>query len=272
MNRIDLIDRIRQSESLLCVGLDPERARLPEHLKSNAKALFEFNKAMIDATAEFCVAFKPNLAFYEAEGLSGWEALEQTKAYLSANYPRHFTIADAKRGDIGNTSKMYAEAFFNTLGFDALTVAPYMGSDSVRPFLEYPGKWTVLLGLTSNPGALDFEELTLSKGHELYREVFEAAAQWGSPSNLMFVVGATQVSRLAELRRAYPEHFFLVPGVGAQGGQLNEVLEAGITDFGGLLINASRSIIYASSGLDFASAAEAEARKLQRAMKDYLRF
>ncbi|MBI1316724.1 orotidine-5'-phosphate decarboxylase [bacterium] len=269
MTRADLIAHIRAQSSMLCVGLDPERTRLPEPLKDHPDALFAFNKAIIDATAQHCVAYKPNLAFYEAEGLAGWEALSRTIAYIRSAYPKHFAIADAKRGDIGNTARMYAEAFFTRLDFDALTVAPYMGSDSVRPFLEYPGKWAVVLGLTSNPGALDFEELELAKGHALFLEVMRAVSQWGNSDNTLFVVGATRAGRMAEIRGAFPEHFFLVPGIGAQGGNLQEVLDAGATDFGGLLINASRSILYASSGSDFAQAASEEARKLKEGMRGY---
>lgn len=268
MTRQELISQIKQKKSLLCVGLDSDIQKIPEHLKSFKDPIFEFNKSIIDAVAPYAVALKPNLAFYESLGVKGWESLQKTIEYSNANYPELFTIADAKRGDIGNTADMYAKAFFEQMGFDAVTVAPYMGKDSVTPFLKHEGKWTIVLGLTSNAGALDFQMLPVAniKQHEpqepLYLNVMSKVADWGNPNNTMFVVGATQSNYLKEIRERFPEHFFLVPGVGAQGATLSEVVENGLAkDLFGLLINSSRGIIYASQEENFAQKAAEEAQK-----------
>jgi orotidine-5'-phosphate decarboxylase len=263
MTRDQLIQQIRSKRSLLCVGLDPEWERIPAHLLKTEDPIFEFNKTIIDATKDLCVAYKPNLAFYESLGARGWASLEKTLAYIPSDC---FTIADAKRGDIGNTSRLYAKAFFETLGFDAVTVAPYMGADSVRPFLEFSGKWVILLGLTSNAGSADFQTRPMANGEPLYAEVIRKAQEWGSAENLMFVVGATHPERLAEVRALAPDHFFLVPGVGAQGGDLEAVLENGMTPDFGLLINASRAIIYAGDGEDFGAKARTAAEEIVKAM------
>jgi orotidine-5'-phosphate decarboxylase len=271
MDRKFLEQQIENKKSVLCVGLDSDPDRIPAHLKQLEDPIFEFNKAIIDATHQYAIAYKPNLAFYEAEGLKGWQSLEKTMHYLSENYPEIFTIADAKRGDIGNTGKRYAKAFFETINFDSVTVAPYMGSDSVKPFLGYPGKWVILLALTSNPGGTDFQLKLLDDGKPLYQEVLRQSSQWGSPSEMMFVVGATKADFLKEIRKIVPDHFLLVPGVGAQGGTVAEVMEFGKAEKGvGLLINSSRGIIFASSGKDFAEAAAQEALTLQRQMAKYL--
>jgi orotidine-5'-phosphate decarboxylase len=268
MKRQQLIDQVRLRSSYLCVGLDTDPDKLPPVLRSRPDAVFEFNKAIIDATLDYCVAYKINTAFYEALGLKGWEAMEKTLHYIPDT---HFKIADAKRGDIGNTSSRYAKTFFETLPFDAVTVAPYMGADSVRPFLEYPGKWTILLGLTSNAGSHDFQQLTLQDGGDrLYERVMEKAMEWGSPDNLMFVVGATRTDELAEIRKKVPDHFLLVPGVGAQGGSLSEVSEHGFNKDCGLLVNASRAVIYASAGADFAQQARHVAAGYQHEMKAWV--
>jgi orotidine-5'-phosphate decarboxylase len=267
MTREQLIEQIRLKQTFLCVGLDPDTGKLPPFLlEEENDPIYEFNKRIIDATAPYCVAFKPNSAFYESYGLSGTESLEKTIRYIKANYPNHLMIADAKRGDIGNTSAMYARAFFGRLNADAITVAPYMGADSVKPFLEYKEKWTIVLGLTSNEGSADFQQL-LCGDTPLYRKVIAACASWGTPRNMMFVVGATRAAVLSEIRELVPDHFLLVPGVGAQGGNLGEVCAHGLNRDVGLLVNASRSIIYASSGNDFAEKAAAEARRLADAMK-----
>lgn len=271
MTRKELSAQILQKQSYLCVGLDTDIQKLPASLQSHPDAIFEFNKAIIDATHAYCVSYKINTAFYEAMGARGWEALERTVAYIPDNI---FCIADAKRGDIGNTSMQYARAFFETIPFDAITVAPYMGADSVQPFLQYPGKWAIVLGLTSNKGAADFEMKKLlnedGTTNYLYEQVLKTVSAWGSPDNLMFVIGATQGSELANVRSICPEHFFLVPGVGAQGGSLKEISERALTADGGLLVNVSRAVIYASSGLDFAEQAGAAAQQYQQEMAGYL--
>lgn len=265
MNKQALIAQIQQKKSFLCIGLDVDLDKMPAHLLMEEDPIFEFNKQIIDATHHLAVAYKPNTAFYEAYGLKGWAALEKTIDYLNANYPEIFTIADAKRGDIGNTSTMYAKAFFEDLNFDSVTVAPYMGSDSVEPFLAFKNKTTILLALTSNKGGLDFQGLEIN-GNELYKEVLKTALTWKNSENLMFVVGATKPTYFEEIRKIVPNHFLLVPGVGAQGGNLQEVCKYGLNEDCGLLVNSARSIIYASNGLDFAKAAQLEALKLQQEM------
>jgi orotidine-5'-phosphate decarboxylase len=270
MTRKELIKNIKQRRSFLCVGLDTDLAKIPDHLLGSTDPMFEFNKAIIDATAPYCVAYKPNTAFYECQGIQGWQTLEKTVAYLKEKYPSHLIIADAKRGDIGNTSKMYAATFFEQMNVDAVTVAPYMGQDSVTPFLEYTGKWVVLLDLTSNKGSHDFQFFTDSDGMPLWERVLRVSAEWAGDDQMMYVVGATQGSMFQEIRRVAPTSFLLVPGVGAQGGSLEEVCRYGMTDECGLLVNSSRGIIYASKGTDFAEAAEAEARKLQTVMAGQL--
>jgi orotidine-5'-phosphate decarboxylase len=270
MNRQELITLINQKKSFLCVGLDTDLSKVPAHLLKTEDPIFEFNKAIIDATHELAIAYKPNFAFYECYGVKGWESLTKTIAYLKQFDV--FTIADAKRGDIGNTSKQYAKAVFRPEGsgldFDAITVAPYMGEDSVSPFLEFPGKWVILLALTSNKGAEDFQ-LVVSKETEtrLFEEVLFRSLQWGDATNMMYVVGATKAEMLKEIRRIVPEHFLLVPGVGAQGGSLQEVAKYGMTADCGLIVNSSRNIIYASAGADFADKAREEAKKMQQEMK-----
>ncbi len=272
MTREELVAQIREKGSVLCVGLDTDLDRVPKHLLEEEDPIFEFNKAIIDATHQYAVAYKPNIAFYEAEGLSGWQSLERTIEYLNENYPQIFTIADAKRGDIGNTSKRYAKAFFETLNFDSITVAPYMGSDSVKPFLGNKGKWVILLALTSNPGGADFQLQRLQSSDEsLYQEVLRHSSDWGNAEEMMYVVGATKAEFLKGIREIVPNHFLLVPGVGAQGGSLSEVMEFGRSKDGtGLLVNSSRGIIYASGRTDFADAAAEEARKLQLEMERFL--
>ncbi len=266
MTRQALVDQIRRKQSYLSIGLDTDITIIPSHLLSLSDPIFEFNKLIIDATKDLCVAYKINTAFYEAQGVMGWQALEKTVKYIPED---HFKIADAKRGDIGNTSAQYAKAFFETMPFDAITVAPYMGEDSVRPFLEYPGKWTILLGLTSNPGARDFELANID-GRLLYEKVLETASHWGTPENLMFVIGATQAQELASIRQLVQKHFYLVPGVGAQGGSLKEISEKGMTPDCGILVNASRSIIYASKEKGFEQSSRSVAQKYQEEMKKYL--
>lgn len=270
MTKQNLVSVIKRKKSVLCVGLDTDLTKIPQHLLGEADPVFAFNKAIIDATAEFAVAYKPNTAFYEAMGLKGWQSLVKTINYLNTNYPEQFTIADAKRGDIGNTSKMYAEAFLKTLDFDSVTVAPYMGSDSVQPFLEVPNKWVILLALTSNAGAMDFQFSTVGENEKLYEKVLKTSQNWGTPENLMYVVGATKAEHLQRIRSIVPEHFLLVPGVGAQGGSLEEVLENGLNADGGLLVNSSRGIIYASNGSDFAEKAGEEAKAMQEVMASFL--
>lgn len=266
MNRQQLIAQIQEKKSYLCVGLDTDISKIPKHLLASSEPVFEFNKAIIEATKDICVAYKINTAFYEAQGMSGWEAMEKTVRYIGKD---HFTIADAKRGDIGNTSDQYAKAFFETLPFDAVTVAPYMGSDSVQPFLQYDEKWAIVLGLTSNKGAADFE-LQYCGEELLYEKVLKTVADWGTPENLMFVVGATQADSFLKIRDILPQHFLLVPGVGAQGGSLKDISEKAMNADCGLLVNASRAIIYASEKEDFAEAARKVAEGYQKEMALYL--
>lgn len=263
MTRDELFANILKKKSFLCVGLDPDMDKMPAHLNGD---LFEFNKAIIDATAQHAIAFKPNLAFYEVQGAKGIVAFEETVKYIRSNYPDVFIIADAKRGDIGNTSKMYARSFFETLDVDAITVAPYMGEDSVTPFLGYDGKWVICLGLTSNKGSKDFQLLQDSNGTPLYKKVLSTVSSWGTDENMMFVVGATQGELFKEVRQVVPSHFLLVPGVGAQGGSLAEVAKYGMTDKCGLIVNSSRGIIHASNGVDFAQVAKTKAAQLNEEM------
>jgi orotidine-5'-phosphate decarboxylase len=267
MTKAELIAQIQEKSSFLCVGLDTDIQKIPDHLRQSADPIFEFNKQIIDATAEFAVAYKPNIAFYEALGPKGWESLQKTLDYIPKDI---FTIADAKRGDIGNTSKLYARAFFENMNFDSITVAPYMGRDSVEPFLEFDGKWVILLALTSNEGSADFQLLDDREGKQLFQQVLEKSQQWGSSENLMYVVGATRGEKIAEVRSIVPDHFFLVPGVGAQGGSLEEVAKYGMNKDCGLLVNSSRGIIYASSGKDFAQEAGKAAKQIQEEMKGLL--
>ena len=263
MNRASLFEQIRSKQSYLCVGLDSDLEKIPPHLLQYDDPIFEFNRRIIEATLPYAVAYKPNIAFYEALGAKGWESLEKTLACI----PSHiFTIADAKRGDIGNTSGLYAKAFFEKLSFDAITVAPYMGADSVQPFLAFEGKWVILLALTSNTGSQDFQQLPLASGKALYEAVIERSGQWASAEQMMYVVGATQAAHIAHIRQIIPEHFLLVPGVGAQGGDLAALSEAGLNAQGGLLVNSSREILYASSGEDFAEQAARKAAALQEKM------
>ncbi|HKK11883.1 MAG TPA: orotidine-5'-phosphate decarboxylase [Flavobacteriaceae bacterium] len=269
MTKQYLIEQIRKKDSFLCIGLDVDLDKIPEHLLQEEDPIFAFNKAIIDATHHLCVAYKPNIAFYEAYGLRGWQALEKTINYLSEKHPEIFTIADAKRGDIGNTSSRYAMAFLEDLGFDSITVAPYMGKDSVEPFLAIENKHTILLVLTSNPGAFDFQTRLL-EGKELYKYVLETSKTWKNSENLMYVVGATQAEYLKEIRQIVPNSFLLVPGVGAQGGSLQEVCKYGMNKGVGLLVNSSRGIIYASGTEDFAEAATKKAEVLQLQMKAIL--
>lgn len=266
MNRQQLIHQIFTKKTFLCVGLDTDISKIPEHLKNETDPIFAFNKVIIDATAPYCVAYKPNLAFYESYGLKGMMAFEKTIQYLKDHYPTHFIIADAKRGDIGNTSKMYARTFFEEYDLDSVTVAPYMGEDSVKPFLEYNGKWVILLALTSNKGSHDFQLTEDKSGERLFEKVLKKSQEWGTPENLMYVVGATQGRMFEDIRRIAPEHFLLVPGVGAQGGSLQEVCKYGMTKDCGLLVNSSRGIIYAGKGTDFAEAAARKAREMQEEM------
>ncbi len=267
MNRLQLISEIRKKKSYLCVGLDTDLEKIPTHLLGLPDPVFEFNKQIIDATHEHCVAYKPNIAFYEALGPKGWESLQKTVEYIPKDI---FTIADAKRGDIGNTSTMYAKAFFEQMNFDAITVAPYMGADSVKPFLEFKDKVVILLVHTSNPGSADFQLMKSIDGKTLYEEVILKSQQWGTPDNLMYVVGATRADKIAAIRMLAPNHFFLVPGVGAQGGDLEAVSRQGMNRDCGLLVNSARAIIYASSGTDFARAAGLEAARTQQEMSRYL--
>jgi len=266
MDKQKLVAEIKKKQSFLCVGLDTDINKIPEHLKKEEDPLFAFNKAIIDATAPYTVAYKPNIAFYECYGIEGWKSLQKTIEYLNTNYPDIFTIADAKRGDIGNTSKMYAQAFFENLPFDSVTVAPYMGEDSVTPFLSYKNKWVILLALTSNKGAFDLQFIK-SEGKELYKSVLEVSQNWGNDENMMYVVGATKAEMLSGIREIIPNHFLLVPGVGAQGGSLEEVAKYGMNADCGLLVNSSRGIIYADTTENFAQVAGNEAKKLQEDMK-----
>lgn len=266
MNRQQLINEIFTKKTFLCVGLDTDINKIPAHLKNEDDPIFAFNKAIIDATAPYCVAYKPNLAFYECYGLKGMLAFEKTIQYIKENHPNHFIIADAKRGDIGNTSKMYAQTFFDEYNLDSVTVAPYMGEDSVKPFLEYDGKWVILLALTSNKGSHDFQLTEDNQGERLFEKVLKKSQEWGTTENLMYVVGATQGKMFEDIRRIAPEHFLLVPGVGAQGGSLQEVCKYGMTKDCGLLVNSSRGIIYASTDTDFAEVAAVKAKELQEEM------
>lgn len=260
-----LFEQIKKKKSFLCVGLDSDIAKIPQHLLTAEDPVFEFNKAIIDATVEVAIAYKPNIAFYESRGLAGWKSLENTVKYIKTNYPDIFTIADAKRGDIGNTSQMYAKAFLETLDFDSITVAPYMGEDSVTPFLQYPGKWVILLALTSNKGAFDFQFFENS-GEKLYEKVLKKSQEWGDKQNMMYVVGATKAEMLEGIRKIVPDHFLLVPGVGAQGGSLEEVAKYGMNSHCGLIVNSSRGIIFADKTEHFAERAAEKARKLQQDM------
>ena len=267
MTRQQLFEQILQKKSFLCIGLDSELAKLPKHLLGHDDPVFEFNRQIIEATHDLCVAYKPNLAFYESQGWRGWRTLEKTRSLI----PRElFTIADAKRGDIGNTSTQYAKAFFNEMNFDAVTVAPYMGEDSVKPFLEFEGKWVILLALTSNKGSFDFQFAEQENGEPLFEKVMKKAQAWGSPDNLMFVTGATHPEKFKEIRKVAPDNFLLVPGIGAQGGELEKVCVLGLNSQVGLLVNSSRGIIFASNGEDFAEKARAAALEIQSQMAQVL--
>jgi orotidine-5'-phosphate decarboxylase len=271
MNRKQLSELILQKKSFLCIGLDTDLEKIPSYLLENEDPVFEFNKQIIDATHDLAVSYKPNIAFYESMGAKGWRSLEKTIDYLNTFGNQLFTIADAKRGDIGNTSKKYAEAFYTNLGFDSLTLAPYMGEDSVAPFLNYPNKWAIVLALTSNQGAFDFQYVeSVYEKNRLFETVLKTVSKWGTEDNLMFVVGATKAEMLKQIRDIVPHHFLLVPGVGAQGGSLHEVAKFGLNKYVGLLVNSSRGIIYASNGDDFAAQARAEAKKLQADMEQIL--
>ncbi|TAH26427.1 MAG: orotidine-5'-phosphate decarboxylase [Cytophagales bacterium] len=271
MNRAELFAQISQKQSYLCVGLDTDLTKIPSHLRNEKDPIFEFNKQIIDATYKYCVAYKPNTAFYECNGSKGWESLQKTIEYIPKDV---FTIADAKRADIGNTSSMYARAFFNKsesgLEFDAVTVAPYMGEDSIAPFLKFPNKWAIVLGLTSNEGSQDFQALKISDGAYLYQHVIKKVSTWGTPDQLMFVIGATKAEDFSEIRKIIPDYFLLVPGVGAQGGDLKILSQNGFNSQCGLLVNSSRNIIYASSEKDFALHAEKVARNMAKEMEVYL--
>ncbi|MBQ2838126.1 MAG: orotidine-5'-phosphate decarboxylase [Muribaculaceae bacterium] len=271
MKRNELVENIRRKGSFLCVGLDPDIKKIPQHLLKEENPLLAFNKAIIDATAQYAVAYKPNLAFYESLGVEGWIAVEETVKYIKKKYPDQFIIADAKRGDIGNTSQLYARSFFEHLDVDAITVAPYMGEDSVTPFLGYEGKWVILLALTSNKGSHDFQLIEDNKGKRLFEYVLETSAKWASSDEMMYVVGATQGAMFQDIRKVSPNSFLLVPGVGAQGGSLDEVAKYGMIDDCGLLVNSSRGIIYASNGEDFAEAAARESEKLALQMSELLK-
>ncbi len=270
MNYTALFEQIKKKKSFLCVGLDSDIAKIPQHLLKAEDPVYEFNKAIIDATAAYTIAYKPNIAFYESRGVEGWKSLEKTVEYIRTNYPEVFTIADAKRGDIGNTSQMYAKAFLETLNFDSITVAPYMGEDSVTPFIKYEGKWVILLALTSNKGAFDFQFME-EKGEKLYERVLKVSQQWGNKDNMMYVVGATKAEMLGGIRKIVPDHFLLVPGVGAQGGSLEEVAEYGMNSHCGLIVNSSRGIIFADTTENFAIRAGEEAHKLQQDMERLLK-
>jgi len=270
MNKKELIGNIKQKKSFLCVGLDTDLEKIPKHLLKEEDPAFAFNKAIIDATADYCVAYKPNLAFYECRGLSGWASLEKTVSYIKEYYPDQFIIADAKRGDIGNTSTMYAQTFFEEMNVDSLTVAPYMGEDSVTPFLSYAGKWVILLALTSNKGSHDFQMTKSKQGERLFEKVLQTSQKWGNDENMMYVVGATQGKMFEDIRRIVPNHFLLVPGVGAQGGSLEEVCRYGMNSDCGLIVNSSRAIIYADSTENFAQVARDEAHSVQQEMEMFL--
>lgn len=266
MTKNALVEQIRGKKSYLCIGLDTDIDKIPRHLLSYPDPVFEFNKQIIDATQAYCVCYKINTAFYESRGLSGWESLEKTVSYIPDG---HLKIADAKRGDIGNTSSQYARAFFETLNFDAITVAPYMGEDSIRPFLEYENKWTIVLGLTSNPGAANFELLPTGR-ERVFERVLKTVSEWGSPENIMFVIGATQTDEFVNVRRILPDYFFLVPGVGTQGGSLEAISEKAMNKDCGLLVNVSRAVIYAGAGEDFAEKAAHKASQFQAIMRAYI--
>lgn len=270
MNKQQLFEHICRKKSFLCVGLDTDIKKIPQHLLQDEDPIFAFNKVIIDATADLCVAYKPNLAFYESLGIEGWKAFEKTVRYIKGNHPDQFIIADAKRGDIGNTSEMYARSFFEHLDIDSVTVAPYMGEDSVKPFLNYPGHWVIVLGLTSNKGSQDFQFTTDNNGERLFEKVLRVTQNWATDDQLMFVVGATQGKLFTDVRRIAPDHFLLVPGVGAQGGSLQEVARYGMNDRCGLLVNSSRGIIYADKSESFADAARREAEKIQQEMETLL--
>lgn len=270
MNKKELIAEIQKKQSFLCVGLDTDINKIPEHLKTADDPIFAFNKAIVDATAQYAVAYKPNIAFYECYGIAGWKSLEKTVNYIKNKYPNIFLIADAKRGDIGNTSKMYAQAFLENLPFDAVTIAPYMGEDSVTPFLTYEGKWAILLALTSNKGAFDFQ-FQESDGKTLYEHVLTTAQKWGNDENMMYVVGATKAEMLGSVRSIVPNHFLLVPGVGAQGGSLEAVAQFGMNKDCGLLVNSSRGIIYADQTEKFADVAAEKSKELQLQMADLMK-
>ena len=271
MKRKDLISQIKRKKSFLCIGLDTDINKIPKFLLDLEDPIFEFNKKIIDATNSYCVAYKPNIAFYESQGLNGWKALEKTIKYINSNFPEIFTIADAKRGDIGNTSSMYAKAYFDTLNFDSITINPYMGKDSVEPFLDYKNKHTILLALTSNLGAFDFQTKNVDKtSHQFYYEVIKTSTNWKNSSQLMYVVGATKASYLREIRNIIPNNFLLIPGIGAQGGDLIDVCKNGMNKDVSLLVNSSRSIIYASSGSDFDLISAKKAKEIQLQMKNIL--
>ena len=270
MKKTDLIQNIKRKKSFLCVGLDTDINKIPRTLLTDEDPIFSFNKAIIDATADLCIAYKPNLAFYECMGIAGWKSLVKTVQYIRESYPDQFIIADAKRGDIGNTSKMYAETFFTSLRVDAVTVAPYMGEDSITPFLSYDEKWVILLALTSNKGSQDFQFLKDTKSKALFEHVLEKSAQWASDEEMMYVVGATQGEMFTEIRKHVPNHFLLVPGVGAQGGSLQEVCKYGMTKECGLIVNSSRGFIYSSQEEDFAEAARKSAKTIQKEMEKEL--
>jgi len=265
MTRAELFENIKKKKSFLCIGLDTDLNKIPKHLHSSSDPIFEFNKQIVDATKDYCVAYKPNTAFYESIGSAGWEALEKTIHYIEDTCPDIFTIADAKRGDMGNTAEMYARAFFGAMDFDSVTVSPYLGEDTVTPFLQYEGKWVILLALTSNKSAIDFQI-----ENDLFKTVLKKSQQWGNADNMMYVVGATKAEMLSEIRKIVPEHFLLVPGVGAQGGSLADVAKHGMNKECGLLVNSSRTIIYAGSEKDFAEKAKAEAKKMQQEMEQLL--
>ncbi|MCD8555344.1 MAG: orotidine-5'-phosphate decarboxylase [Bacteroides graminisolvens] len=263
MNKQQLFENIKRKQSFLCVGLDTDIKKIPEHLLKEEDPIFAFNKAIIDATADLCIAFKPNLAFYESMGVKGWVSFEKTIRYIKENYPDQFIIADAKRGDIGNTSEMYARSFFDELNIDSVTVAPYMGEDSVKPFLIYPEKWVILLALTSNKGSQDFQLTVDSDGERLFEKVLKKSQEWANDEQMMYVVGATQGEMFTEIRKYAPNHFLLVPGVGAQGGSLEEVCKYGMNNMCGLIVNSSRAIIYADKTVLFAEAARKAAKEVQ---------
>lgn len=270
MNKHQLFENIKKKKSFLCVGLDTDIKKIPEHLLKEEDPVFAFNQAIIDATAPYCIAYKPNLAFYESLGVKGWIAFEKTVNYLKKNYPGQFIIADAKRGDIGNTSSMYARTFFEELDIDSVTVAPYMGEDSVTPFLAYKDKWVILLALTSNKGSGDFQLTQDKDGERLFEKVLKTSRNWADDQNMMYVVGATQGKMFADIRKIVPDHFLLVPGIGAQGGSLEEVCKYGMNSVCGLIVNSSRAIIYADKTENFACAAAREARKVQEQMAEQL--